>query len=658
MRKRLTLVLLLAAMAAIGVAALIPQSYYAISGFLRGESFFAGWPSSYWADQLKKSSSGQPTGDVGKILREGGGKAVPVLLRILRDGDAQTRREAFLALGLIEPLPAAATPALTDLLRNAPARNERVWAAHALTKVEGAREPIIAALRLALADEDRQVRFAALAALTKVERAREPIIAALRLALADEDRQVRFAALAALWTLHFHEPEMRPVISELLTQEVPVNAFRREGPWGLPQLLVQRANDAVPDLIEELKNPEETVRATAALALGTLGPTNRVLPILVSALGDKSAIVREVVVNVLGKLRPADQIVPALIAALDDQYPSVTLAAIVSLRQFRGANRSAVSRLVQLLKSNDKEIRVASATALASIDPHASADAALPVILAELSAKRSKALGSPAVEKEDDRSYLCHALAEFSRTSDQAFQALIALLDDESPEIRLAVVWNLGNLGPRAKKAVPLLIARLKDKDDMMRQAAFHVLGQIGPDAKDAEPALVLLLKSKHRVAAATALGHISPATSLETALPVILEELKDKRPEVRGPMVYALAGFSGVSERAFQALIALLKDESRDVRDQAVWNLGNLRSRAKKVVPLLIARLQDEDDMIQRSAIFALGQIGPDAKDAVPALTKLIGNKDQLAQFATEALKKIDPEKSQSQPAPSPPGR
>jgi HEAT repeat protein len=84
-------------------------------------------------------------------------------------------------------------------------------------------------------------------------------------------------------------------------------------------------------------------------------------------------------------------------------------------------------------------------------------------------------------------------LAEFSRVSDRAFQALIALLADESPDVRGQAVWNLGNLKSRAKETVPLLIGRLQDEDDWTRRRAVFALGQIGPDAKDAVPALTKL---------------------------------------------------------------------------------------------------------------------------------------------------------------------
>ena len=70
---------------------------------------------------------------------------------------------------------------------------------------------------------------------------------------------------------------------------------------------------------------------------------------------------------------------------------------------------------------------------------------------------------------------------------------LIDLLKDETPSIRQAVAYGLGQLGPEAAAAVPGLSDALRDDDDFVKVSAATALGNIGPEAKDAIPALTAL---------------------------------------------------------------------------------------------------------------------------------------------------------------------
>src|SRR5262249_44133610 len=61
---------------------------------------------------------------------------------------------------------------------------------------------------------------------------------------------------------------------------------------------------------------------------------------------------------------------------------------------------------------------------------------------------------------------------------------LLELLRDETNYGRPFVAQTLGELGPRAKDAVPLLLAAQNSDDSQLRDAATEALKKISPEAK------------------------------------------------------------------------------------------------------------------------------------------------------------------------------
>src|SRR5260370_1372682 len=126
MKKRLRLLLALALALGLIVALALPTSHFAIMGALRRESFYQGRPTSYWISALKKDAflgDSVPT-DVGRILREGGEAAVPVLVEMVNDPDEYVSMQALLALGVMSPHPTSAVPALIECLKSRVYRSE------------------------------------------------------------------------------------------------------------------------------------------------------------------------------------------------------------------------------------------------------------------------------------------------------------------------------------------------------------------------------------------------------------------------------------------------------------------------------------------------------------------------------------------------------
>jgi HEAT repeat protein len=120
-------------------------------------------------------------------------------------------------------------------------------------------------------------------------------------------------------------------------------------------------------------------------------------------------------------------------------------------------------------------------------------------------------------------------------------------IKEESPMSRtsqlvahLAAAAALGELGSKAKAAVPVLVRALKDPHVHIRKLAALALGDIGPDAKLAVPALSEALNDKHadvRRRAAVALGEIGGGA------PALRQAMQDADEGVRTAAGAALKG-------------------------------------------------------------------------------------------------------------------
>ncbi len=236
------------------------------------------------------------------------------------------------------------------------------------------------------------------------------------------------------------------------------------------------AKDAVPRLLELVKDPDAGVRWAAANALGQIGPAAKeAVPHLVELLKDPSQEMRRAAADALGRIGPAAKdAVPRLLELLKDPGWDVRRAARDALGQIGPATKDAVPRLLELLKDPSQEMRRAATGALGGIGPEAK----------------------------------------------EAVPHLVELLKDPNAGVRWAAANALGRIGPAAKDAVPRLLELLKDPGwdvRWVRRAAANALGKIGAEAKEAVPHLVELLKDPDadvRRAAAGALKEIESAAN------------------------------------------------------------------------------------------------------------------------------------------------
>ena len=273
--KQQTKVVVGASLAVLLVAAAMLEPTQTVAGRLAGDTFLAGRPSRYWANQLLGGPSS--SAEALSILEKQGAEAVPVLSEIYQKFPGEARSELrWTALELLakkSPLPAAAQ---STLLR-------------------------------ALSDPDPHVRSVAIAAVPKAGVSAVEVVPKLKELLRGEHSVVAARALSEYRAAA--APALPELVAAMHDKQLPTearwNAARTIGKVG------PKAVSTVPDLITEMADPADTLREHAAEAIGDIGPTAAELgvPALRKALTDHYVKVRRDSVRSLGYIgadaRPA-----------------------------------------------------------------------------------------------------------------------------------------------------------------------------------------------------------------------------------------------------------------------------------------------------------------------------------------------------------------
>jgi HEAT repeat protein len=206
----------------------------------------------------------------------------------------------------------------------------------------------------------------------------------------------------------------------------------------------------VADLAKQLKSPEVDQRRQAARGLFEMGTeAKEALPDLVQALKDQDLFVRRFSAQALGEIGPdgARDAVPALKARLTDPKKEVVEAAATALGKL---GPDGITALTDLVKDTKKDVQVRRA-AIASLGlAGANARDAVPVLVNVLKDNNQGSAGK-AKKKGDD-----------------------------GPNLRVDAATALGDIGSDAKDAVPALedLASAKGKSPL-KMAANDALKKI-----------------------------------------------------------------------------------------------------------------------------------------------------------------------------------
>jgi HEAT repeat protein len=203
---------------------------------------------------------------------------------------------------------------------------------------------------------------------------------------------------------------------------------------------------------------------------------------------------------------------------------------------------------------------------------------------------------------------LAHTRPDDKRLLAQVTEQLIARLNDEDPNVRVAAARGLAALPPAPEITLPIWEKAIQSADETTVHHALDALARLRA------PAVPLLVN---------ALKH-------ENLRPQVLQVLQHM-----GPAAAAATG----------TLVGLIDDPDEHVVRSAVMAIAAIGPDAKEAVPALVKALQQRDRPDSHTIIYALGRIGPGAAEAKSSLLELLGGSNaDLALISAWAVTKIDP--------------
>ena len=345
--------------------------------------------------------------------------------------------------------------------------------------------------------------------------------------------------------------------------------------------LWQIGPDVVPEIKGALKSDNSKVRMQAIEVLVQLGPK-------------------------------AKEAVPDLIEKLKNGSDKVEKTkAVFALEKIGKEAKPAIPAITDLLETNDWELQWIAASALADIDPPAAKDA-VPKLIEFLNTQRAHprfvhvcalALSKIGIEKDmadgavaplliclkdtkvGDLNYFSDALATIGKS---AVPGLIKMMDDQELTTRILAIGTLARIGPDAKGSIPKLLEILNVKEDALRYSTLFALAGVGTDSAEVIPLIEKTLAAPYEkdsadlywVAKGLAYGGVSGTKFL-------LSGIKQKDSRVRSCCILAFANAT-VTPEVIPALIAALHDQDENFRTSAIFALGEIGDEAKAALPAL----------------------------------------------------------------------
>ena len=389
--------------------------------------------------------------------------------------------------------------------------------------------------------------------------------------------------------------------------------------------------------IKDLASPKESVQIAAADSLGAMGENAvEAVPLLSKALGEKSAMVRAHAARALGRIgEAAKDAGPALAELVADPNDDVRRSALNALRKIKPDRDKTLPIISQALAHADPSTRVHALQSIADMG-----EAAVPALI-------------KALEHSEGKYWALLVLGELGPKAKDAVPGMAKLLNDDSVQVRREAVMALGMVGKDAESAVPQIAKALDDEQMAVRYGAAFALGSLGPTAKSAVPALQAQLKGDDefmQLQAAWALAKIQdkdPA-AMDTAVKVLTNAITNKDAAVRRAGVRALLDLKPGPAKVLPALRAAFDAADPVILSEA---LDAIAEAGEPALPGIIAALKIKESRGRAANI--VGRMGSKGAKAVAALTEALADeRPSVRREVAFALGAIGPEAASATPA------
>ena len=305
-------------------------------------------------------------------------------------------------------------------------------------------------------------------------------------------------------------------------------------------------------------------------------PASQLLPLLEQHLKSTDHMERRTAVYLLGCTGDgAEQAVPWLCAVLKcpDVYERVLAAQ--SLGWIGSDARDAVPALIEMMQAptnaSQPPMHPARSAALALGEIGSAAAPALPLVQALFEQERDWSL----------RCALAVALCRIDGGQTNAFACLTNGLATHQPaNDRWIAAWELGNIGPNAKAAVPLLLAALDGTNDMLFSQVPGALKKMGVPAETFLPRMKQQLRSANetsRVNAAARVSELDPAD--HEALQILMDQIQ-RQALFRNFAIEALAQAGPPAAEAIPVLRDAAQHGSKQEREAARRALRRIEAK------------------------------------------------------------------------------
>jgi HEAT repeat protein len=236
----------------------------------------------------------------------------------------------------------------------------------------------------------------------------------------------------------------------------------------------------------------------------------------------------------------------------------------------------------------------------------------------------------------------------------EALSTLIKDLRDSYHWRRTGAASCLGQLGSKAKIAVPALATALKHPDPYLRREAALALERMGKDAENALPALIEALKLGDCDASwfsAEAIGNLG--AEAKSAIPSLIVALDASTlshqygpryghgPTLSFEAADALGKLGFNAKEALPSLKAHLSTPCGEFRVHLAHAVRQIDPTDSQALEVLIDSLKQEEVSAQIYGLQALGNLGTNAEPAIPAIENYIEH-GEFKDRAKDALNKV----------------
>jgi HEAT repeat protein len=232
------------------------------------------------------------------------------------------------------------------------------------------------------------------------------------------------------------------------------------------------------------------------------------------------------------------------------------------------------------------------------------------------------------------RARAAHALGKIGVSAIPAATSLAEATKDADPVVRQQAVRAIIRIRPGTHIVVPVCIALFADSDPAVRLRALHAVVDAGAPAV---PMLIATVKKDDDSAYGACLALRDMGRTAEAAIPALVEELQDTRPEIRREAILTLAAMDAAAASVADKIAATLKDEPTQVA--ATYALGRIGVIPKDAEVTIQANTKSDNKLLSASSYFALANTHPKNKEirgeATEKLIGLLKDKDAFVRVA-----------------------